>query len=342
MKNKLFKLLLFFLANYKRCFLMKIDLLDSRYVFGCCRTEETKHGIFFHRMSPELEEIYKYSEAAEIRAMNTAGVRISFVSDTSSLSISGTFGRVSREIYSFDMIVDEKEMITLKPEAAKPEIFCLKAVIPGTGSRKIEIFLPNMAETFINSIEIDDGSELEPAARPKKKWLFLGDSITQGVIVSSPALSYAARSARAIKYDWHNLAVGGAVMKKEVGEMALGIEWNVVSIAYGVNDFAQNIPLERLENELKGLLRALSSRKNSKIFVITPIPWVDRSDSNGLGLSLEEYRKSIAVTALSFNGVAVIDGLRMVPDDNKYFVDKVHPNDEGMRVFSENLLPKIS
>lgn len=316
---------------------MKINLLDNAYIYGSAETEKTNRGIFFHRMTPELENFYKYSEAAEIRAMNTSGIRISFISDTSSLKLSGSYGRVSRNIYSFDVIAD-REMITLKPDQEKPETFSFSAQLPGSGLRRIEIFLPNMAETFVESVEIDDGSKISPVHGSGKKWLFIGDSITQGMTVSSPSLSYAARTAQAVGYDWHNIAVGGAVMRKELGEMALSLDWDTVSIAYGVNDFAQNIPLEQFVNNLKGLLRSLSSRKDSKIFLITPIPWVGRTEPNTLGLQLEDYRKAIADSVSSFDSVTVINGLEMVPDDGKYFVDNIHPNDDGMKEYSASLL----
>jgi len=319
---------------------MKIDFFNPEYVYGSFSTEKKERGIFFHRMTPELEDFYRYSEAAEIRAMNTSGVRICFLSDTSSLSISASFGRVSRNIYSFDIIAGN-EMITLKPDQEKPETFSLAAALPGIGLRRIEIFLPNMAETFMESVEIDEGSKIMPVSRPERKWLFLGDSITQGMTVSSPSLSYAARTARALECDWQNIAVGGAVMRQEVGEMALALEWDNVSIAYGVNDFAQNIPIEQLVDNTKGLLHALTSRKDSEIFLITPVPWVGRTEPNTLGLHLEEYRKAIADTASSFSSVTVINGLEILPDDSKYFVDNIHPNDDGMKEYSAWLLEKV-
>jgi len=54
--------------------------------------------------------------------MNTSGVRIAFVTDSISLRLSGSCGRVSREIYSFDVTVGN-ELITMKPDSAKPETF---------------------------------------------------------------------------------------------------------------------------------------------------------------------------------------------------------------------------
>jgi lysophospholipase L1-like esterase len=38
----------------------------------------------------------------------------------------------------------------------------------------------------------------------------------------------------------------------------------------------------------------------------------------------------------------LIDGLTLVPNQLKYYVDGVHPNDAGFALYATNLAPKLS
>lgn len=329
---------------------MELDLSDRLYFFGISYIEETSKGFFYHRMPAEMEDFYrnnpwgndpKNAEAAEIRAMNTAGVRTAFIADCSSISICGRYGRTSRLIHSFDVIVDGKERITLAPDELYPERFSLRTDIPGNGLRRIEIFFPNMAEVFIETIELQ-GDNVRPLPSFNRKWLFIGDSLTQGMTVSSPSLAYAARISLSLCCDWQNVAVGGAVMRNEIGEMALGMEWNIASVSYGGNDFNSSVPLDFFYRRTTGMLNALSTRKNARLFLISSPPWLLDTRPNSIGLTLDDYRKATTEAAAAFPGVELLNGLDLLPGKHEYFADGIHPNDEGMRIYSDNIVKKIN
>ncbi len=320
---------------------MKIDLLSNiDYMFGAVGVEETESGFYASRMTHKLMKLYSATEAAEIRAMNSSGIRISFISDTSFVAMKLVFGRYSRPIFNTDIVIDGFQRMTFGPPDYCEE-FAFSAELDGKGEKLIEIYLPNLCETTVAGLEIEDGCFVSPFKEERSRWIFIGDSITQGMTVSSPSLTYPAQVAAALNKDFHNIAVGGATMDHKVGRLALEIEWDTVFVAFGVNDFAQNRELVDFAADSEKMLSQLSMRKDAVIYLITPSPWFGRTEPNELGLQLEEYRRTLRIVAADFKNVLLIDGTQLVPDAPACFVDNIHPNDKGMRIFASNLLQKI-
>ena len=52
---------------------------------------------------------------------------------------------------------------------------------------------------------------------------------------------------------------------------------------------------------------------------------------------LEIFRQCIRDVAVDFPQVQVVEGTSLLPADDRFFVDGVHPNDEGMQLLAENL-----
>ncbi|MFA6290257.1 MAG: SGNH/GDSL hydrolase family protein [Victivallales bacterium] len=320
---------------------MKPDLLSNiDYVSGAAGVKETESGFYASRMTSRLMQHYSATEAEEIRAMNNSGIRVTFISDTSFIEMKLVFGRYSRPIFNTDIVVDRFQKMTFGPQEYCGE-FSFNAEFNGKGMKQIEIHLPNQCETTVAGMEIEDGCLVNPAQTVRPGLIFIGDSITQGMAISSPSLTYPAQVATALNKDFHNIAVGGATMDGRVGKLALDIEWNTAFVAFGVNDFNQNRKLSDFSADTEQMLNYLSMRKDSQIYLITPIPWAGRSEPNSLGLQLEEYRRMLKTVAAGFKNVCLINGTQLVPDDSSYFVDNIHPNDKGMGIYAKKLLQKI-
>ncbi|MEI8245276.1 MAG: SGNH/GDSL hydrolase family protein [Lentisphaerota bacterium] len=320
---------------------MKVDLLANiDYVCGAAGVEETESGFYASRMTAKLMQLYSATEAGEIRAMNNSGIRIAFVSDTSFVAMKLVFGRHSRPLFNTDIVIDGFERMTFGPPEYCEE-FAFSAELNGQGEKHIEIYLPNLCETTVAGLEIEDGCFVSPVQEDRSRFIFIGDSITQGMTVSSPFLTYPAQVSAALNKDFHNIAVGGATMDGRVGKLALEIEWNAAFVAFGVNDFAQNRKLADFAADTEQMLNHLGMRNDAVIYLLTPIPWVGRVEPNDLGIQLEEYRRTLNQVASNFKNVCLIDGTRLVPDDPACFVDNIHPNDKGMRLLAKNLLPGI-
>jgi lysophospholipase L1-like esterase len=320
---------------------MEINLLDNGdFVFGVASYEYHDGAYRFFRMTDGLNDFFNDYEHFMLRASNTSGVRIGFVTDSEYLAMEVLYGKFARPIFTIDIVVNGENKMTFGPDTYVEE-FSLSTELPGSGEKTVEIFLPVMAECAVKGIVLDPGSTLEAIPEKSAPLLFTGDSITQGMTVTTPALAYPAQVAAVLKADFHNLGVGGTTMQKEIAPLLLELEWGKVFIAFGVNDFSQDRSLADFEDETRGMLEILSSREDAEIFLITPIPWALRVNPNSIGLFLEDYRKVLRNTARDFPKVKVIEGAKLVPDDPKYYVDNIHPNDLGASEYADNLLAEL-
>jgi len=320
---------------------MEIDLLANvNFVYGVASYEYSNGAYRFFRMTDGLNDFFSDSEAQIIRAANTSGVRIAFVTDSNMLAMEVLFERFSRPIFTIDIIVDGEHKMTFGPDEYIEE-FSFSTELSGNGEKIVEIYLPNMVECAVKGIVLEAGASVSAIAEKPAPILFIGDSITQGMTVSTPSLTYPAQVATVLGSDFHNIAVGGATMQKELAPFAMNLDWHKIFIAYGVNDFIQDRSLADFEDESRGMLEVLSSHEDAEIFLLTPIPWALRTNANEINLFLEDYREVLRSVAKDFPKVKVIEGAKLVPDDPNYYVDNVHPNDLGASTYADNILAEL-
>jgi lysophospholipase L1-like esterase len=320
---------------------MEVDLLNNPdFVFGVASYEFTNGAYHFHRMTEALQEFFSDSEAQIIRAVSTSGIRITFSTDSTNLAMEILYGRFCRPIFTIDVIVDGEHKMTFGPDDYVDN-FSFSTELPGEGEKTVEIYLPVMAECAVKGILLEPGASLSAVPEKAAPILFAGDSITQGMTVSTPNMSYPAQVASVLGTDFHNVAVGGATLQQELAPLLMDLDWQKIFVAFGVNDFSQSRPLDEFETECKGMLEVLASREGADITVLTPIPWALRTNPNEIGLKLEDYREALRKVASEFSGVKIIEGVELVPDDTNYYVDNIHPNDLGASAYAENLLKKL-
>jgi len=175
----------------------------------------------------------------------------------------------------------------------------------------------------------------------KRTLLCLGDSITQGMTAKSPSSTYPVQLARMLKMNMINHGVGGYVFDKKSIDEEMDINPDVITVAYGINDWFQYDSLHYFKEMCHNFFNKLTLvYPKAKIFAITPVWCSSEEEIKAMG-HLLEIRKQIEQIAYNFKTVYVIDGLRMVPNMPEYFVDGVHPNELGFMHYSMNLLREI-
>ena len=297
---------------------MNVDFFhQASFVTGAARILPTGgNAVRLSRMTAALDEFYSYSEAARIRAFCPAGARVAFSSTTPRVRLRVRYGCECRQLYKVDFLVDG-QVISLGPDVRKEE-----ATITLEGlhakEKNIEIYLPHCCEASIETLEIADGATLQPIPRKPRTWLAIGDSITQGMTALTPSRTFAAVAARSLGMELHNIGVGGATIQGELGRLALELPWDIATVAFGVNDFNQDRPLDEVETQTRLLLENLAPR-GCPVFLITPIHWAQRIEPNKIGLSLTDYRNALAAVGRSFSDVKVVHGEELVPDDTRFF-----------------------
>jgi lysophospholipase L1-like esterase len=309
---------------------------------GCVEIREESDGYFFDRMTPSLREHFSTSETAVIRARCQTGIRLRFTSDTRSLSLAIRFGRAARAFRCVDLVVDGIFMGTFSgQEDGKPCLLNLFSA-PNAVMRSFECWLPYSVESWLVSLAIDDGSAWAPLPVEPATWLAIGDSITQGMTCISPSRTYAALAARSMGINHHNTGVGGARMEAGAGEVS-GLPGSFATVAFGCNDWNGGKPLDHYERDTVQFLETLFRvRPGIPLGLLTPFPAVSATgEQNKNGVQLEAYREVLRKQASLNKKIRLIEGPSLIPADPGAFADGIHPNNAGMAVLANRLVPHL-
>lgn len=324
---------------------VNFEILKDAY-FGAERVWEEDGKVYASRYTAAEEDVYKYGDRPDFytKSLMSSGIRISFVSDTESLKFGYDIESMlsakdieARNIANIDVYVDGVlshhfgNGTDVRENSADVKL--------SSGEKHIEIYLPWFARAIIYDFEIDDGASFTPKKR-NKTMVCYGDSITQGYDALYPSLTYASIVSRLLDADSVNKAIGGEKFRPE-----LLIEKNgspdYITVAYGINDWAcfERDFVDKRSREFYERVSELYP--DSKIFVITPIRYLNDSVSSfgSPACVMDEFLRK---NCEGLPNVTVINGWYLTPALPEFYSDKVlHPNDMGFSVYAENLYKAI-
>ncbi len=313
------------------------------FATGCTEIREDPEGVFFDRMPPSQRTHYGATEGAVIRARCQTGIRIRFRSDTRRLTAMLRFGRAARVFPCVDLVVDGIFMGTFAGDREQQP--CRLEVFQSAEKllRTFELWLPYSMESWLVSLEADDGARLEALPADPVNWLVIGDSISQGMTCSSPGRTYPALTARSLGWNHHNVAVGGARMEAAAGDVG-SIPADIASVAFGCNDWNGGKSVATYEDDTKRLLDTLfAGHPGLPTALLTPFPAVwDKGEQNKDGVWLESFRDVLRKIAPAYPSVHLLEGPSLIPADPGAFVDGIHPNNAGMAALARNLAPELA
>jgi len=307
------------------------------------------------RFSDKLFSVYGKDEGKRTRSYCPSGACIDLITDSAFLNLHISTLSFARDFAYFDLYIDDVFVETLGREPVKDladkisfelNHRYINGKCKGDGKKqRITIYLPQLVDIHIKCIEIEDGSNVEDCsniAKQQKTLLCLGDSITQGMTAKRPSSTYPVQLSRKLGINMINHGIGGYVFDKKVLDEDMAIKPDIITVAYGINDWYQHSSIEYFREMCKGFFEKLIKiYPDAKIFTITPLWCNSEKEPKAMGY-LSEIRREIEEITSYFEGVRVVDGLKVVPNMPEYFFDGVHPNDEGFMHFSVNLLNEIN
>ncbi len=310
---------------------------------GTVAIEEKDGKLCFLRFTNAQLEAYKpYSDDFYGKCFATAGVRMSFFTDSRKLCIVGECARSSsRNYFSFDVTVNGALIKTFRGTISDKKAEFGYEVDLGAGEKKVSVYFPWSVQTRIGSISIDDGAAVAPVERPYKMIEF-GDSITHGYDAINPSFSYASRLADALCADAVNKGIGGEVFFPALAELKDVDEPDFITVAYGTNDWSKTHKDVFYKNSKLFYEKLSQSYPNAKIFALAPV-WRGNYDTKltsiGAFSNVAEHLKSIAD---ALPNVIFIDCFDFIPhDEANYMPDVLHPNDLGFMHYANNLYAEI-
>lgn len=201
------------------------------------------------------------------------------------------------------------------------------------GEKNVTIYLPSDATILIRNFEIDSTYE---SIKKNEKVLWLGDSITQGYGPLRSYQTYVSVANRVLNYDILNQGIGGYVYDKNSLMKMEGYNPDKIIVALGTNQYGDENGPQVVREYYETLIGIYG--EDIPILVITPL-W--RGDNLEGVPTLEKFCATIREIVGKYKNIKVVDGFKMVPHLEEYYLDNLHPNGLGTEVYGRNLVEEI-
>lgn len=296
---------------------------------GAVKVCQQEDGSFrFFRLTEAQQESFIARNANFApRVIATAGVRLDFYTNTRTMIVETV------NAGPWEVMVDGLPRYYLKAQGR------VTVSLP-EGESRVTVLLSNHKPCVLKFIQVDEGTAVRPYTY-RKKFLFLGDSITQGANATRPSAIYANRISHFFDAEVLNWGVGGSRFFPET-VTTVDYDPDVVFLAYGTNDYVGWDSMEILQDWATQYMdRVKELYPNKPVICIGPL-W--RADgelirSTGKHRDVCDRVKELALA----HGFRHIEGYDLIPHNTEYFEDSfLHPNDFGFAEYSINLIKHLT
>jgi lysophospholipase L1-like esterase len=322
--------------------------LFKKLLKGAVSVQNEDEWLCLFRFTEKQSKYYfeKTPDTLYPKTLASAGMKMDLVTDADENSFDfRVFAASSRTFYSVDLYVDGvfcDELYIMNYQNKKSGT--VSFVLP-EGTHRVTVYLPNLMRMDIKNVCLAGASFADPASS-KMKILCLGDSITQGYDAYHSSLSYVNRLSQTLDAEILNQAIGAEVFDAKILDEELPFDPDLITIAYGTNDWAVRTSKEAFLDEAERFFQKIREiYPDKKIVYISPIwrgdyqrPYGTQETAVG---AFDESVKALQSLAKE-NGLFVVDGIPLTPHISDFFADQIlHPNDLGFGFYAENLLREL-
>lgn len=335
--------------------------LFASLVLGAETVDFTHEGAYLDRYVPAEKEGCLANGRHPVRIDFTAGMRLSFVTDSKSLMLGATICNESelKDCTAIDVKANGKYIGSIAnftedgralfPDGtvkeAEPRNYPLgryyKEFPLGEGEKTVTIYLTYSAKTLITELSLEDGASVRPS-RPKLRHLIYGDSITHGYNASHPSHTYIARLDDFLDAESFHKGIDGGTYFAPIAAAAVRRDYDLVTVAYGTNDW-DRVPFDEFSKQASEFLSILASRyPTARIYVLTPTWRADNQPKQRPHGTVEDYRDFLTAACDKHPNMRVIHCVDFIPHDPAMFGDeRLHPSDEGFAHYAKGLIEAI-
>ncbi len=338
---------------------MFLNLQDEKiekYFKNCYEVKREDGTLQPVRFSHKQMSIYSETKAAKIRSACPSSIYLEMKTDSSFINIKLEALDFARDFLYLDIYIDDIFLSTVGVDAVKKledsiyidlsyeHIDRREKKEKRERIQKVSIYLPHLVDIRIKEIEIEDASFIEDCSeeeKEKKKILCFGDSITQGMTSKRPSTIFPSQLGKFFSMKVLNQGVGGYVFDENIIDEEMNISPHIITVAYGINDWFQHTSIDYFQEKCSGFLNKLvRTYEKAEIFLITPIWSTSENELKAMG-NISAIRKIIEDIGKEYSRIHLVDGLKMVPNIEDYYVDGLHPNEAGFMHYSINLAKEI-
>ena len=298
--------------------------------FGAYRFSETDDGYLMAHQYTKAQEDY-FEKAFDFwfeRCNASTSKTLEFTTDATRISFDYKIPWIGSED-SFEICIDNlisniKYLKDIEKEGTI--IFDMPE-----GTKNVIVYLPADALAVIKNFEIN--GPYKPAVKGEKV-LWLGDSITQGYGPLRSSQTYVSVANRLLNYDIINQGIGGYIYDPKVLTEMEGYRPDKIIVALGTNQYGTET-MDDIEEYYEIITKLY---KDVPILAITPL-W--RGDNPEGVPTLIKFCENLKEILKKYDIVTMVEGWKMVPHLEEYYLDNLHPNQLGTEVYARNLVREI-
>lgn len=289
-------------------------------------------------------ERFLYHETLVERAGMPAGVRISFISDTTVVLC-----RVvpQNETAPLDVCCDEELVATV--ELAGKEESCAEGL--PEGEKLVELWLPQTGEFKLRSLAVAEGAIIESYDEERRRWVVYGSSIAHCGAAESPTQTWPAVVARLAGFDLTCLGFGGQChLDIMIGRLIRDLPTDFITLCVGINIYGgSSLGPRTFQQSIIGYVKLIREKHpDIPVVVMSPISSPpDEKRQNAVGFTLETMRVEVRTAVHKLRdsgdrGVLYVDGLEIFgPEYEANLPDGVHLDAEGYKLFGRSFYERV-
>ena len=329
----------------------KINANDERLQWaGAVSVEEVDGGVRPWRIDHKMRALFPPDHFRDILKAS-AGIRIVFCSDTTSLTIHTREGE-NKYPRIIDICVDGEVVQSAKVNLK--DRVCFDGL--ASGMKRIEIWLPLWEEFWLGYLEVDDQAVVEhPGPDDRPKWLTYGSSISQCVHAENPTQSWPGIVARRRNLNLTCMGFGGSCFLDPMVALTIAQQpADIISFFAGVNICSsESHNMRSFAPAVIGFVQIIRQAKPT-----TPIIAISQTHcagnylkENGQGMTLEMYREQMhqAVETMIDAGdknLHFVNGYDLfgpaISNWDDLMIDECHPNAEGFKVLADQFDKQVA
>ncbi|MBP3314508.1 MAG: SGNH/GDSL hydrolase family protein [Clostridia bacterium] len=278
------------------------------------------------------EQMLAYPEGSNMRknATGSSGVRLDFTTDSSTFAFKAASGNC------YDLYINGEYITQITNATSKVFSTTLDT---SNEENRVTLFFPSDGVGAISMVQLDYGATCE-RQKFDRKFLIIGDSITQAKHIKIDSSSFAHRISMHYNADSIIYGVGAGIFNAKILGNTPEFDPELIVVAFGTNDWARSYTAATIENNMKAFLDKLKELyPDAKIIGITPL-W--RKDAGEKKAITFDEACALIKSIYEEYGIPCVDGEAMMGHDDKFFADDVHPNDEGHKEYAKNLIEEIN
>jgi GDSL-like Lipase/Acylhydrolase family/SsfX3, N-terminal domain len=318
---------------------------DARLTWqGAVSLETTDEYAMPWRIPEKDRVLFPFEDGLQIKTMCSAGIRLSFHTDATSIAGVLVPSEASKHI---DLYMDGD--LVDRADIADKDAFSFTDLAPEM--KLIELWLPHTGPFKLKSLDLSDGATVEPYNDTRPKWVTYGSSITHCGAAESPSFTWPAVAARSANVNLTCLGYGGQChLDSMIARMIRDLPADLISIKCGINIYGHgSLNARSFQPAIIGSVQTIRDKHpTTPIALISPIYGCNReTEENAVGFTLQMMRDHVkeATRRLREHGdknVHYFDGLDLFDASLAHLLpDNLHPDAEGYKIMGKNFYEKI-